>query len=62
MAQSVKPQTLAQVMISRFVRSSPESGSVLTARCLEPALDAVSPSLSAPPGLYAVSLSKINKH
>ena len=29
-AQSVECQTLAQVMISQFVRSSPMSGSVLT--------------------------------
>ena len=39
----------AQVMISRFVGSSPTSGSVPTARSLEPASDSVSPSLSAPP-------------
>ena len=38
-AQSVKHPTLAQVMISRFVSSSPASGSVLTARSLEPASD-----------------------
>ena len=48
-AQSVKPLTLGQVMISRFVSLSPVSGSVLTARSLEPALDSVSPSVSAPP-------------
>ena len=35
MAQSVKRLTLAQVMISWFVGSSPESGSVLTAQSLE---------------------------
>ena len=40
-----------QVMISQFVGSSPTSGSVLTAWSLEPALDSVSPSLSAPPQL-----------
>ena len=47
-AQLVKRPTSAQVMISQFVGLSPASGSVLTARSLEPALDAVSPSLSAP--------------
>ena len=49
MAQSVKLLTSAQVMISQFVGSSPVSGSVLTAQSLEPVLDSVSPSLSAPP-------------
>ena len=52
-AYSVKCSTLAQVTISRFVGSSPTSGSVLRAQSLEPALDSVSPSLSlslsAPP-------------
>ena len=48
-AQLVKLQTLAQVMISQFMGLSPASGSVLTAQSLEPALDSVSPSLSAPP-------------
>ena len=47
--QLVKCPTLAQVTISQFVSSSPTSGSVLTARSLELALDSVSPSLSAPP-------------
>ena len=60
-AQSVKRPTLAQVMISRFVSSGPESGSVLTAQSLEPASDSLSPSLSAPP-LLVFSLSKVNKH
>ena len=36
---------LVQVLISRFVGSSPASGSVLTARSLEPVSDSVSPSL-----------------
>ena len=36
-AQSVARLTLAQVMISRFVSSSPMSGSALTAQSLEPA-------------------------
>ena len=40
--------TLARVMISWFVGSSPISGSVLTAQSLEPASDSVSPSLSLP--------------
>ena len=57
MAWSVKRPTLAQVMISRSVSSSPASGSVLTAQSLEPASDSVSPSLSDLP----CSLSKINK-
>ena len=57
MAQSVKHPTSTQVMISRFVSSSPPSGSVLTAQSLEPALDSVSPSLSAAP----LSLSLENK-
>ena len=48
MAHLVKRPTLAQVMISRFVGSSPESGSVLAARGLEPVSDSVSPSLSLP--------------
>ena len=49
MAQSVERPTLAQVMLSRFVGSSPASGSVLTTWSLEPASDSVPPSLSAPP-------------
>ena len=36
-AQLVERLTSAQVMISRFVGSSPASGSVLTAQSLEPA-------------------------
>ena len=65
MAQSVKRPTSAQVMISRFMGSSPVSGPVLTARSLEPALDCVSPSLSAPPLLMLClfpPLSKVNTH
>ena len=58
-AQSVKRPTSAQVMISRFVGSSPALGSVLTVQSLEPALDSMSPSLSAPPLLVrARSLSQ----
>ena len=49
--QTVESLTSAQVMISRFVSSSPTSGSVLTAQSLEPASDFVSPPLSAPPML-----------
>ncbi|KAF0872644.1 MYCD protein, partial [Crocuta crocuta] len=47
-AQLVKHLTSAQVMISQFLSSSPASGSVLTARSLEPVSDSVSPSLSLP--------------
>ena len=69
-AQSVKHLTLAWVMISQFVGSSPTSGSVLTAQSLEPASDSVSPSLSALPHScvcvralsLSLSLSRINKH
>ena len=60
-AQSVKCPASAQVMVSRFVGSSPTWGSVLSAQSLEPALDSVSPSLSAPP-LLALCLSLKNKH
>ena len=47
-AQLVKRPTSAQVMISRFMSSSPALGSVLIAQSLEPASDSVSP-LPAPP-------------
>ena len=56
MARLVKHPTLSQVVISWLVGSNPTSGSVLTAQSLEPALDSVSPSLSAPP-LLMLSLS-----
>ena len=59
MALSVKRLTSAQVMISWSMSSSPMSGYVLTAQSLKPALDSVSPSLSAPPR-PVLSLSKIN--
>ena len=63
MAQSVERPTSAQVMISKSVNSSRVSGSVLTARSLEPASDSVSPSLAAPPPLtLSLCLSKIKKH
>ena len=58
-AQSVKYPTLAQVMISQSVSSSPASGSVLTAQTLEPVSDSVSPSLSDPPPfMLCLSLSQ----
>ena len=50
-AQSVKRLTSAQVMISRFVGSSPASGSVLTVRSMLGIL-----SLSLPHPLLACSL------
>ena len=60
--QSVGHPTLAQVMISQFVSSSPSLGSVPTARSLEPASDSVfhSPSAS-PPLVLCLSLSLKNK-
>ena len=67
MAQSVKRPTSTEVMMSWLVGSSPAPGCVLTAPSLEPASDAVSPSLSTPPLLtlclslsLSLSLSKIN--
>ena len=48
-AQWVKCPTLAQVIISRYMSSSPALGSVLTAQSMEPASDSVFPPLSAPP-------------
>ena len=54
-AQSVERLTSAQVMISQFVGLSPALGSALTAQSLEPALDSVSPSLSAHPCWRSVS-------
>ena len=62
--QLVGRLTLAQVTTSLFVGLSPELGSVLTAQSLDPALDSVFPSLSAPPLLMlslSLCLSKINK-
>ena len=55
-AQSVKHPTSAQVMISRFVGSSPPLSSVLTAQNLEPASDSVSPFLCPSPA-HDLSLS-----
>ena len=61
-AQSVKCPTSAWVMIAQFVSSSPASGSVLTARSLEPASDSVSLPVSAPPKLmFYLCLSLNNK-
>ena len=73
MAQLVEYPTLAQGMILWLVSLSPASDTVLTAQSLEPALDFVSPSLSASSLLklslslsfslsLSLSLSKINKH
>ena len=47
-AQSVERPTSAQGMISRFMSSSPASGSVLAGWTLEPASDSVSPINYAP--------------
>ena len=61
MVQWVKRLTSAQVTISQFVSSSPVSGSVLTARGLEPASDSASLSLSLSlplPRSCSVSLSQ----
>ena len=59
-AQSVKRPTLAQIMISQLVSSSPMPGSVQTAQTLEPVLDSVSPSLCPFP-THALSLSASQK-
>ena len=60
-AQSVKHPTSAQVMILWFMSSSPASGSVLTARSLDPALESVTPRLSlSPPQLMLCLSQKIN--
>ena len=61
-AQLVKLLTLAQVMISQFMGSSPVSVSVLTTQSLELASDSVSPSFSAPPlVMLCLSVSLKNK-
>ena len=59
-AQSVKRLTSAQVMVSRFMGSSPTSGSVLTARSLEPASDSVSPLCPSSTHTLSLSLEYIN--
>ena len=63
-SQLVKCLTSVQVTISctRFVGSSPSSGSGMTAGSLEPALDCVSLPLCPSPPPHTLSLSKINKH
>ena len=60
MVQLAKRPTSAQVMILRFMGSSPASDSVLTAQSLEPTSDSVSPSLSAPSPVHAL-FSKISR-
>ena len=67
-AQPVERPTSAQVMISRFVSSSPTSGSVLTARepgarfrrCVPPSLPLPHLCASSLSHTYTHSLSKIN--
>ena len=61
-AQSVKRLTSAQVMISRFMGSSPTLGSVLTARGWSLLRILCLPLSLCLPHLCCVSLSKINKH
>ena len=59
---SVECLTVAQVMIPRFVGSSPASGSVLIAQSLETDSDSVSPSLVLPlPRSHTLSVSLKNK-
>ena len=61
-AHLVECPTSAQVMISRFVSSSPALGSMLTAQSLEPALDSVPPSPSpSPTRAQSLSLKKKKK-
>ena len=55
MAQSVERQSSAQVMISRFVSSSPSSGSVLIAQSLELLQILCLPLFPSP--TYSLSLS-----
>ena len=65
-AQSVEWLTLAQIMISRFMGSSPALDSVLTAQSLEHASDSVSLLLSLPlPCLHSqkwIKVININKN
>ena len=61
-AQSVEHPTLAQVTISQFVGWSPTSGSVPTARSLEPASDSGSSFSLCPSPSLPLPLSKINQH
>ena len=60
-AQSVECSTSARVMILQLTGSSPASGSVLTAKSLEPASDSVPPSLSASPP-FMLCLKNKDKH
>ena len=60
-AQLVKRRTSAQVTISRFVGSSPATGSVLTAQSLELLRILCLPLSLFLPHSCSVSLSKINK-
>ena len=55
-AQLVEHLTSAQVMITRYVSSSPALGSVLTARSLKPASDSVLLSLCSSP-TFTLSLT-----
>ena len=62
MAQPVKRQAWAQVMISRFTSSSPAWDPVLTARSLEPVSDSVSPPLSLCPSPSLSQKSTLKKN
>ena len=63
MVLSVERPTSAQVMVLQLVSLSLTSGSMLIAQSLEPALDSVSPSLSASPSFtFCLCLSKLNKN
>ena len=55
-AQSVGRPTLAQVMVSWYMGLSPTSGSVMTARSLEPASDSVSSFLCPSPTQHGCTL------
>ena len=61
MTQSAEHMTSTQVIILRFMGSSPVEGSVLTAQSLEPTSDSVSLSPFASP-LLMFSRSLKNKH
>ena len=58
MAQWVNRPTSAQVITSQLVSSSPMSGSVLTARSLEPASDSVFSLSLCPSPAHTLSLSQ----
>ena len=61
-AQSVKHLTSAQVMISRFVSSSPAWGSLLLTQTRFRASLPSPPCHSPNSRAHTLSLSKINKH